>query len=189
MPQSLVEIANELTLALIQTWSIPPDNMQETLQQIYAILTTLKGQEETGPAAAMPAVVAAPAGWRTSITRHAVTCLECGHAFKQLSVRHLRGHRLDPRLYRLKYAIPTTQPLVARATTERRRQVVRATRPWEKAPTFIKGQTRISHPSPEPEAEALHEQTEAPTAAAPVQPKRQRKTTPKKTARKTRSEG
>jgi predicted transcriptional regulator len=164
--------------------------MQETLQQIYAILTTLKGQEETGPAAAMPAVVAAPADWRTSITRHAVTCLECGHAFKQLSVRHLRGHRLDPRLYRLKYAIPTTQPLVARATTERRREIVRATRPWEKAPMFIKGQTRNGHPSPEPEAEALHEQTEAPAAAAPAQPKRQRKTTLKKQAtRKKREAG
>ena len=179
-------MAKELTLALIQTWSIPPDSMQETLQRTYAILTTLKAQEATGPATALPAVAPPTVGWRKSITKYAITCLECGHAFKQLSIRHLRTHGLDARSYRTKYAVPRVQPLAARATTERRRQITQETRPWEKAPAYRRRQTRNGHPSPEPEAEAVQEEPKAPIDQAPVQPKRQRKTTPKKTARKNR---
>ena len=173
-------MAKELTLALIQTWSIPPDSMQETLQQTYAMLTTLKVQEETGPTTALPPVPPPTVDWRKSITRYAVTCLECGQSFKQLSIRHLRTHGLDARSYRTKYGIPRSQPLAARETTARRRQVVQEIRPWEKAPTFRKGYAG-EHPQ--------STETEAARAAAPTQPKRQRKTTPKKkTVRKKRSE-
>jgi ROS/MUCR transcriptional regulator protein len=98
-------------------------------------------------------------------------------------------HGLDARLYRTKYGIPQSQPLAARATTERRRQVVQEIRPWEKAPTYRKGQARNGHRTPEPEVETVPEDTDAPIAEAPAQPKRQCKTSPKKTARKTRSEG
>jgi predicted transcriptional regulator len=188
MPQSTVEMAKELTMALIETWSIPPDSMQETLQRTYAILTTLKAQEATGPATALPAVAPPTVGWRKSITKYSITCLECGRSFKQLSVRHLRMHGLDGRSYRTKYGIPRVQPLAARATTERRRQITQETRPWEKAPAYRRRQTRNGHPSPEPEAEVMPEETEEPSVVA-AQPKRQRKTSSKKTARKTRSEG
>ncbi len=182
-------MAKELTMALIQTWSIPPDSMQETLQQTYAMLTALKAQEETGPTTALPAVPPPTVDWRKSITKYSITCLECGHAFKQLSIRHLRQHGLDARSYRTKYDIPRSQPLAARETTARRRQVVQETRPWEKAPTYRKGHAGEHPQSTAPEAEAVQDETEAARAAAPAQPKRQRKTTPKKTARKTRSEG
>ena len=90
-------------------------------------------------------------------------------------------HGLDSRSYRTKYGIPPTQPLSARATTERRRQVVQEIRPWEKAPTYRqKGKREMAHASPEPDAEAVPEAAEEPDTAAPAQPKRQRKTTPKK---------
>ena len=148
----------------------------------------LKGQEESGAVTVLPVADSSPVDWRKSISKHVITCLECGLAMKQLSIRHLRMHGLDGRSYRMKYAIPTSQPLAARSTTDRRRQVVRQTRPWEKAPTYIKGQTRNGNPSPEPETETMPEDTDASIAAAPAQPKRQRKTSPKKTARKTRSE-
>jgi predicted transcriptional regulator len=189
MPQSLVEIANELTLALLQTWRIPPDNMQETLEKTYATLTALKAQEESGfPAPGAPSQ--SPLGdWRKSITTYSITCLECGHAFKQLSIRHLRQHGLDARSYRTKYGIPRSQPLAARETSARRRQVVRETRPWEKAPTYLQRQARKATASPEPEVASVPEDTDTPIAEAPAQPKRQRKTSPKKTARKTRSAG
>ena len=86
----------------------------------------------------------------------------------------------------MKYGMPPSQPLTARATTERRRQVVQAVRPWEKKPMDRKGHARDESALPEPEAEAVQEQTEAPVAVIPGQPKRQRKTTSKqKTAGKT----
>ena len=185
MPQSLIELTKELTVALIQTGSLLPKDVQETLQKTHTTLTALKAQEASG----FPAPGQSPPGdWRKSITKYSITCLECGHAFKQLSIRHLRQHGLDARSYRIKYDIPQSQPLAARDTTARRRQVVQEIRPWEKAPTFRKGQAQEGSEAPEPEVEAVPEETEAPSAQAPAQPKRQRKTTPKKTARKTRSD-
>ncbi len=191
MPQSLVEIAKDLTAALIETRTISPEDMQHTLQKTYATLSALKAQEGMGTIIAMPAAQTPPVDWRKSITKYSITCLECGQALKQLSIRHLRTHGLDARSYRTKYGIPQSQPLAARETTARRRQVVQETRPWEKAPTYRKGPAGEHPQSTAPEAEAVQDETEAARAAAapPAQPKRQRKTTPKKTARKTRSEG
>ena len=48
MPQSLVEIAKDLTAALIETRTISPEDMQHTLQKTYATLSALKGQEGMG---------------------------------------------------------------------------------------------------------------------------------------------
>ena len=184
MSQSVLELVKELTLALIEAGNVAPDDMQETLQRTYATLTALEVQEESGTAAPAPASRAAPVYWRKSITKHAVTCLECGQAFKQLSGRHLSMHGLESGSYRTKYGIPYTQPLAAQATTMRRRQVVQEVRPWEQSPTYRKGQTRNGHESPESDVEAVHETAAKPDTGVPAQPKRHRKTTPKKTARK-----
>jgi predicted transcriptional regulator len=190
MAQTLVEMAKDLTRSLVETGRLSAEDIPATLQQAYAILSALKAQEEAGISAPVPVADASPVDWRKSIARHAVTCLECGASFKQLSIRHLGIHGLDSRSYRIKYGMPRTQPLAARSTTERRRQVVQTSRPWEKAPAYIKGQARHGTASPEPEAETLPEETEDPSIAAPAQPKRQRKTTTKKKASpKTRAQG
>jgi predicted transcriptional regulator len=193
MPQSLVEIATDLTMALVKTGTIRPEDMQETLQKTHTTLSALKAQEAMGTTTTGPVARTAPGDWRKSITRHAVTCLECGQSFKQLSIRHLRAHGLDNQSYRTKYSIPHTQPLAARETTERRRQVARDIRPWEKAPMYRKGQAQEDgNAAAQPDAEALPDEAEASNAAAPppAQPKRQRKTTPKKQAtRKKRAAG
>jgi predicted transcriptional regulator len=187
MTQSLLEIAKDLTLALMGTGRLSSEAMHDTLQKTYTTLTALKAQEESGTTAPVPAAGTAAMDWQKSITKHTITCLECGLMLKQLSIRHLKMHGLNATSYRTKYGILRTQPLAARSTTERRRQVVQKSRPWEKAPAYLKAQARDDHSSPEPEAEARPEEAEEPSAA-PAQPKGQRKTTPKKTARKTRSE-
>jgi hypothetical protein len=86
-----------------------------------------------------------------SITKQTVTCLACGASFKQLSVRHLRAHGLDARSYRVKYGMPPRQPLSARAVTALRKQIVQRSRPWEKAPTYLKAHEQV--------AQAVAEQT------------------------------
>ena len=101
---STLELAKELTLALIQTGNVAPEDMQETLQKTYATLTALKAQEESGVFAPAPVSQTVPVDWRKSITKHAVTCLECGQAFKQLSLRHLGIHGLDSGSYRTSMA-------------------------------------------------------------------------------------
>jgi len=59
---------------------------------------------------------------------------------RQLNGRHLREHGLDARSYRAKYGIPHSQPLAARATVAKRRQIAAEVRPWEKAPAYVKAQ-------------------------------------------------
>jgi len=145
MSQSVVELAKELTLALIETGKVAPEDMQDTLQKTYATLTTLKAQEESGVFAPAPISQTVPVYWRKSITNHAVTCLECGQAFKQLTLRHLGMHGMDSRSYRTKYGIPKTQPLSARSTTERRRQVAQAIHPWEKSPHIFQAREQGIH--------------------------------------------
>jgi predicted transcriptional regulator len=190
MAQTLLEMAKDLTRSLMETGSLSAEDMQAILQKTHATLSALKAQEEPNVPAAVSVAETPPVDWRKSITKHTVTCLGCGDTFKQLSIRHLRMHGLDGPSYRAKYGIPRTQPLAARDTTARRRQVVQETRPWEQAPTYRKGQGRNGHRTPELEAETVPDESEPPTTAAePAQPKRQRKTSPKKTARKTRSSG
>ena len=184
MEPSIAELSKELTLALVQTGNLSAENMQAMLQKIYETLIMLKAQEEATTFVPVPAPSIAAVDWRKSITRQTVTCLECGQVFKQLSIRHLRRHGLNSRSYRTKYGIPWTQPLAARATTMRRRQVAQEVRPWEKLPTYRKRQIRNGHISPEPAAEAVHETAAKSDTGLPAPPKRQRKTTPKKTARK-----
>jgi hypothetical protein len=83
---------------------------------------------------------------------------------------------LDGRSYRAKYGIPRIQPLAAKETTARRKQIAQETRPWEKAPIYRQAQERAGNTAPTPGAEA--------PKGKRTPPKQQRKT-----ARKKRSEG
>ena len=150
MAQSILEMAKDLIMAQIQSGALPPEDMHKELQKTYASLLDLKGLEETSafPPTGMPRAAdhsftdslakPEPPHWRKSIKKQSIECLECGASFKQLSVRHLRDHDLDPRSYRSKYGIPRTQPLSARDTTAMRKRIVQQSRPWEKAPTYLR---------------------------------------------------
>src|SRR5215831_2188030 len=140
MSQTLLEMAKDLVLAQIQAKTLPADEMHLALQQTYASLKALQAQEDANGSVAVvtPEAPSKTVHWRKSITKHVVTCLECGVSLKQLSVRHLKEHGLDGRSYRIKYGIPRTQPLAAKEITSHRQEVVQRTKPWEKAPTFVK---------------------------------------------------
>jgi predicted transcriptional regulator len=138
MPQSLLEMTKDLVIAQIQAKALPPEAMYKALHQTYASLMTLQAQEETDGTGSVQTTTE-PVDWRQSITRHAVTCLECGATFKQLS-RHLVEHNLNPSSYRSKYGIPRSQPLAARSVTAMRRKIMQESKPWEKAPGYVKAQ-------------------------------------------------
>jgi predicted transcriptional regulator len=135
MAQTLLEMAKELVTELIRAHHLSPDDARSLLLSTHAALQSLHHSEASNSAAASPDTYgeAAPATWRRSITKHAVTCLECGDSFRQLSSRHLRVHNLDAREYRSKYGIPSTQPLSSREATARRRELAQQIRPWEQA--------------------------------------------------------
>ena len=135
-------MAKDLVLAQIHVHRLAPEDMHAALQDTYSSLLALHAREASNGivAAEAPETPPAPSNWRKSITKHTVTCLACGASFKQLSVRHLRDHGLDARSYRVKYGMPPRQPLSARAVTALRKQIVQRSRPWEKAPTYLKAQ-------------------------------------------------
>jgi predicted transcriptional regulator len=141
---SVLAMAKDLVMAQIRASHLPPDAMHTLLQETYAHLMALKMHEEgtSLPSIVQRAVVPAPVSWKKSLTKHTVACLECGASFKQLSVRHLKQHDLDPQSSRAKYGIPRRQPLAAKAVTARRTQLFQQHRPWEKAPTYLKAQAR-----------------------------------------------
>ena len=166
MAQSILEMAKDLVMAQIQAGTLPPEEMQRALQRTYAGLAELKAGEEVGVSLVPTRDVQEPVDWKKSITKHTISCLECGASFKQLSVRHLKDHDLDARSYRVKYDIPRTQPLAAKDTTALRKKIVRESRPWEKAPTYMRSQERK-------EAEAVE------AAATPKRARRARRKTAK----------
>jgi predicted transcriptional regulator len=174
MAQSIVEMAKDLVMAQIEAGRLTPEDMHSALQQTYRSLMELKAWEETGAVGALPGDGAgkAPADWKKSIRRNAVTCLECGAEFKQLSVRHLAQHGLDARSYREKYGIPRIQSLAAKATTAARQRIVQQIKPWEKSPRFIEARER------EEAEQKQAEEVEAKPATAPKKARpRQRKAT------------
>ena len=144
MSQTLLAMAKDLIMAQIAAHRLLPDAMHTALQQTYARLQALQAQEDAhgSVAGGTPKISPAPRHWRKSITTHTVTCLECRARFKQLSVRHLREDGLNGRSYRTKYGIPRTQALSAKETTVRRKAMAQRSRPWEKAPTFLKAQEK-----------------------------------------------
>ena len=140
MPQSVLEMTKDLVSAQIQAGTLAPEEMQEALRRIYQSLQTLKSREESELPVSAAGTAPALADWRKSITRHSITCLECGAHLRQLTGLHLRLHGLDARTYRLKFGIPQSQPLSARTTAALRRRIAAEVKPWEKSPTYMKGQ-------------------------------------------------
>jgi predicted transcriptional regulator len=143
MVQPLTEMATELTLALIENNLIAAEDMKQQLYQIHASLCELKAREDRNLAGGAGrgeeiGISSGALDWKKSIKKHTVECLICGASFKQLSVRHLAQHGLDPKTYRQQFGIPSSQPLSAKESSRRRRRAAQEIRPWEKAPTYVK---------------------------------------------------
>jgi predicted transcriptional regulator len=135
-------MTKDLVVAQIRTDHMSPEDVHESTRHIFENLLALKSREAAESPGDAPAVdrPRAPSDWRKSITRQAITCMECGQTFKQLSGRHLRQHNLNARSYRRKYGIPQNQPLAARETAAKRRRIAAEVKPWESAPAYIKAQ-------------------------------------------------
>ena len=116
MPQTLTEMAKDLVLAQIEAHRLSPEELPQALQRTYTLLLELHAQEETGGIGAIKAIETLQDATRMedSITKHTVTCMECGASMKQLSIKHLREHGLDGMSYRVKYGIPRKQALAAK---------------------------------------------------------------------------
>src|SRR5688572_694754 len=97
MPQSMLEMAKDLVMAMIQTGTLAPEDMQKELLKTHSSLLELKTKEDVGDgdgvmggmsmeaAGPDPAIFGAKqVDWRKSIKKYTIECLECGAFFKQL---------------------------------------------------------------------------------------------------------
>ena len=117
MEERLVEMCAMIVSAQAKQVQLSPDDLVHSLQTIGKTLRDIQRQQANPrPAVALP---------ERSIRRNHITCLECGRTFTLLTNRHLALHNLTPRTYKQKYGMALTQPLSARALTEKRRRVAR----------------------------------------------------------------
>ncbi len=163
-------MAKELVLAQIQAQQVPPEALNSVLHSTYETLRSLEASEAAGgdiigngSAAGLEPQVQV-VDWKGSITKNAIKCLECGESFKQLSLRHLRVHDLDPRSYRTKYHIPRSQALSARSATARRRELAQQIRPWELAPSKVEAEATKAAAKPAASNGAAKPAAKAPAA-------------------------
>ena len=79
MSQTLLEMAKDLVMAQIEAHRLSPEDMHQALQQTYASLQALQALEDVNGSVAVvtPETAPEPVNWKKSITKHAVTCLEC----------------------------------------------------------------------------------------------------------------
>src|SRR5882762_7371506 len=71
--------------------------------------------------------------WRVSRVQHQHTAVNAGIESRIASRRGLE---------QVTYGIARIQPLAAKETTSRRKEIVQRSRPWEKAPTYLKAQEK-----------------------------------------------
>ena len=168
MPESTLEMAKDLVMAMIQSGHLAPEEMQQELQKTHSSLVAMKAQEELGQASGSEnGAGSGPVDWKKSIKKYTIECLVCGASFKQLSSHHLKNHELDPRSYRARFSIPRAQPLSAKDTTAMRKKIVQESRPWEKAPTYMKakGKTSGNGAAPKAAPKAARSRKKAPANA------------------------
>jgi len=108
-------------------------NTEQLTEMLKAVTETLEGlaAEPEGLAAEQQAE-AAPADWKSSIARNAITCLICGYSGKLLTPHLKSKHQLTPREYRKKFNIPARTPLVSKAYRAKRSRIAKETGIGEK---------------------------------------------------------
>jgi predicted transcriptional regulator len=97
------------------------DDLSEMIKKVYKALRWVQVQEEKTEQPSAGLMMA----WQDSIKRNKVICLECGQEFRQLTGRHLALHRMNPREYKAKHAIPARQSLSSKTLSAKRRRAAK----------------------------------------------------------------
>lgn len=109
-PPDYRELAADIVAAYVSHNALSPNDLPRLIADTYNQLRLLAKLSEV-PAPFVPPVPAVAVG--RSVKEYAVTCLDCGKAFKSLK-RHLAiEHKMAPTDYRAKWALPANYPMVA----------------------------------------------------------------------------
>ena len=119
MAKSLVEMTAEIIQSQIGSKQMTTEEIKTALNDTFQTLKALQGSETVG-AEPEPETINSVLEPKKSIQKNKIICLECGQEFKMLSPKHLRSHGLDSKSYRKKHGFPSSQPLCAKALSEKR---------------------------------------------------------------------
>jgi predicted transcriptional regulator len=128
MAKTLVEMAAEIVTAQASNTQMSSEEISDTLRKLFLTLKDIKDKEDgiftTFEVASMEKghIGIEP---KDSIQRNKIICLECGKEFKQLSKSHLKIHNLTPKDYKKKHGLRTSQALVAKSLTAKRRKLAK----------------------------------------------------------------
>jgi len=116
----ILGLATEIVAAYASRNQMAQGDLPDLIQSVHATLT---GLASGAPEAAEDPVEERPApavSIKASVKKDAITCLDCGKAFKTLK-RHLSTeHDLSPADYKARWDLPKDYPLVAPSYSKRR---------------------------------------------------------------------
>jgi predicted transcriptional regulator len=127
MGKQFIKLAADIVIANSTGKGFTTEQLTHMLQAVADTLEDLAGEPEAQVAAArpVPTAVKAPAEWKASIGRKAITCMTCGYSGKLLTP-HLRSkHQTTPRDYRKQFGIPARTPLVSKAYRAKRSKIAK----------------------------------------------------------------
>ena len=131
MSKQFVRLAADIVIANSTGKGFNTEQLTEMLKSVTETLEGLAAEPEEA-AAQQGAEAAAPADWKSSIARNAITCLICGYSGKLLTPHLKSKHQMTPREYRKKYNIPARTPLVSKAYRAKRSKIAKETGIGEK---------------------------------------------------------
>ena len=109
----------DIVAAHVSNNDVARDELPQLIQSVHDVLARA-GREPEKPAKPTPAVSV-----RSSVTKVALICLECGKKQKTLK-RHLKtGHGLTPDEYRERYSLKSSYPMVAPAYSAERSEMAK----------------------------------------------------------------
>jgi predicted transcriptional regulator len=123
LKKSLLEIAVEIVKNQASSYQMSAEDIELALSKTFGALQRMQQAEEVGNHLENTGTredTSKEIDPKESIQKDQVICLECGAAFRQLTLSHLEAHGLTPRAYKKKYGFPAKQPLAAKALTRAR---------------------------------------------------------------------
>lgn len=117
-----LELTAEIISAYVSNNAVPASELYNLIADIHKSLTTLASGEAEAPAEVL--IPAVPI--KKSVHADYIVCLEDGKKFKSMK-RHLATHHgLTPEEYRAKWDLPSDYPMTARAYSEARSAMAKA---------------------------------------------------------------
>jgi predicted transcriptional regulator len=159
MDKKLLEIAADIVKGQSAVNRMAPEEIAEALTKTFSTLQKMQKAENSGVSLGAETVMEEKAPERVdprkSIQENKVVCLECGAQMRQLTVKHLSAHGLNPREYKRKWGFPLKQSLSAKALSKARSKAAKKRGLPENLRMYIEAHRREKADVLEPQKDAV----------------------------------